>query len=93
MSYLPLGTVCLIVRKSNYQGPNPKGLFKHSAVKALILKSLFQGSNKGKSLAYHLYARSPEYLKKLLSPLRFEVFALAGAAVSSLLQCVLCRLC
>ena len=72
--------------KPNFEGPNPKGLFKHSAVKALILKSLFQGSNKGKSLAYHLYTRSPEYLEKLFSPLRFEVFALAGAAVSSLLQ-------
>ena len=81
-----MGTVRLIIRNSNYQGPNPKGLFKHSAVKALILKSLFQGSNKGKSLTYHLYTRRPEYLKKLFSPLPFEVFALAGAAVSSLFK-------
>ena len=77
---LPMSLLIACLTLLANQLDKPKGAFKHKAIKALILKNLFQGSVKSKSLAYHIHSQTR---KQFLDPLPHQVVALAGTAVSS----------
>ena len=68
----------ILFTHDNCQLESPEGQFQHEAVKKLLFKSIFQGSIKSKSLAYHLNTR---HLRQLFDPLPAQAAALIGTAV------------